>query len=113
MRGRHFNYELIEDTNIKKQPNIDVILTSYVNGIGRKGEIVNVAPTKAYNELLLPGLATYVTPANIEKYASAVAEDEEEEKHSTPFAKTVTSKFIFLVTLKLILQNISDRSHFA
>lgn len=97
LRGRHFNYELIEDTNIKKYPNLDVILTSYVQGVGRKGEVVNVPPTFAYNKLLLPGLATYVTPANVEKYAKEAAEIPEQEKHSSQFAQRVSS---ICVTLK-------------
>lgn len=89
LRGRHFCYELVEDTNVKKQPNLDVILTSYVEGVGRKGEVVNVTPTFAYNKLLLPGFATYVTPASIEKYSKAAAEAPEEEKHSSQFAQRV------------------------
>lgn len=99
LRGRHFNYELVEDQNINKKPNIDVILTSYVAGVGRKGEIVNVTPTNAYNKLLLPGLATYVTPENIEKYSKVDSEAaDDEEKHSSQFAQRV-SLSLRLVTL--------------
>jgi large subunit ribosomal protein L9 len=91
LRGRHFNYELIEDQNIKKQPNVDIILTSYVAGIGRKGEVVNVSPSIAYNQLLLPGLATYVTPENVEKYSKLTAENtDDEDKHSSQFAQRVS-----------------------
>lgn len=91
LRGRHFNYDLIEDTNTVKKPNIEVILTSYIEGIGRKGEIVSVKPTVAYNKLLLPGLAAYVTPANIAKYATKnEAEVKNEEKHSSQFAQRVS-----------------------
>lgn len=76
---------------MKKQPHIDVILTSYVAGIGRKGEIVNVAPNFAYNKLLIPGLASYVTPENIEKYSKVAEEgDDDEEKHSSQFAQRVS-----------------------
>lgn len=67
---------------------MEVILTSYVEGIGRKGEIVSVRPSVAYNKLLLPGVATYVTPANIEKFAKQ-EEIPEEEKHSSQFAQRV------------------------
>jgi hypothetical protein len=92
LRGRHFNYELIEYTSSKKQPNIDVILTSYVAGIGRKGEIVSVAPTFAYNKLLVPGLAAYVTPENVTKYSKFTeSNDETEEKHSSQFAQRVST----------------------
>lgn len=91
LRGRHFNYELIENVNVKKQPNVEVILTTYVAGIGRKGEIVKVAPTIAYNKLLLPGLAAYCTPENVEKYSKLATEDVDEGKvHSSPFAQRVS-----------------------
>jgi large subunit ribosomal protein L9 len=102
LRGRHFNYDLVEYTSAKKQPNIDVILTTYVEGIGRKGEIVNVGPTFAYDKLLLPGLAAYLTPANVEKYTKD-ADDPEEEKHSSPYAQRVSSDLLsiqFSLTLK-------------
>jgi large subunit ribosomal protein L9 len=66
-------------------------LTSYVAGIGRKGEVVNVAPTFAYNKLLIPGLAAYVTPENVEKYSKLAEEDDDTEvKHSSPFAQRVS-----------------------
>lgn len=89
LRGRHFNYELIEDQNIKKQPNMDVLLTSYVEGVGRKGEVVSVRPNFAYNKLLLPGLATYVTPENIAKYEKDDDDAPEGEKHSSQFSQRV------------------------
>lgn len=89
LRGRHFVYQLVEDTNIRKKPNIDVVLTSYVEGIGRKGEVVNVKPNLAYEKLLLPGLAVYHTPENVEKYSKFLIADDDDEKHSSPFAKRV------------------------
>lgn len=100
LRGRHFNYDLVEDQNIKKQLNIEVILTTYVEGVGRKGETVSVTPTFAYNKLLLTGFATYVTPENIEKYVNQNQETPDEEKHSSQFAQRVRNQKKFLVTLK-------------
>lgn len=84
-------YDLIENTNVRKKPNIDVILTSYVEGIGRKGEVVNVKPNLAYEKLLLPGLAVYHTPENVEKYSKFLdSADDDDEKHSSPFAQRVS-----------------------
>lgn len=68
---------------------MDVILTEYVSGIGRKGEIVNISPTYAYNKLLLPGIAVYVTEQNIEKYVKTAADLPDAEKHSSQFAQRV------------------------
>jgi len=87
MRGRHFIYELIEDQNTKAHPKMEVILTTYVESVGRKGEIVSVKPSVAYNQLLLPGFATYVTKANIEKYQQSEENVPAEEKHSSQFAQ--------------------------
>jgi len=89
LRGRHFNYDFIEDQNIKKYPNIDVILTQFVSGVGKKGDIINVRPSHAYNKLLLPGLADYVTPENIERYTTVKDEKSDEAVHSSPYAKSV------------------------
>lgn len=97
LRGRHFCYVLIEDSNTKKQPNMDVILTEYVAGLGKKGQVVNVRPTVAYNKLLLPGLAAYCTPANIEKYSKLAEETKDEEVHSSQYAQRVS----FYSNLKL------------
>lgn len=89
MRGRHYVYDLVKDTNVEKQPDIKLILTSYVAGYGNIGEEITVKPTTAYNTLLLPGLAVYSTPENAEKYCK-IEKDIEEEKHSSPFAQRVS-----------------------
>ncbi|CRK88334.1 CLUMA_CG002113, isoform A [Clunio marinus] len=85
LRARDYVYDLIEDTNVKKHPDVEVILTSYVSGIGKKGDIVKVSPSYAYNKLLLPGLAAYVTPQTVEKYVN-LDDSVKEETYSSPFA---------------------------
>lgn len=63
-------------------------MTTFVDGYGKKGDVVSVKPRKGYNELLLPGLATYSTPENIEKYRPKEGEVvQEEEKHSSAHAE--------------------------
>lgn len=83
---------MVEDSNTKKQPDVEVVLKQFVSGIGRKGEVVKLRPNYAYNHLLLTGLADYVTPENIEKYKPKLGEDSEEEKHSSQFAQRVSQK---------------------
>ncbi|CAH1117335.1 unnamed protein product [Phaedon cochleariae] len=68
LRSRHYIYEVVEDTTSVKHPNLDVILTSYVEGYGNVGDRVSVRPNFAYNNLLLPGLAVYASPENLEKF---------------------------------------------
>lgn len=88
MKRRNYIYELVKNTDIEKQPNIEVILTSYVDGLGNEGDKVSVAPNYAYNKLLLPGLAIYSTPENIEKYWNKGSNKENE--YSSAFALYVS-----------------------
>ena len=68
---------------------MEIVLTSFVEGIGVKGDIVSVKPSIAYNKLLLPELGVYKTEENILKYAKS--KDEEINKtHSSPFAQRVS-----------------------
>ncbi|VEN33764.1 unnamed protein product [Callosobruchus maculatus] len=85
LRSRHYIYELVKDTNCEKKPNIDVILTSYVEGLGNAGEKVSVRPSFAYNKLLLPGLAVYASPENIDKFKN-LADDSEKVRYSSKTA---------------------------
>jgi large subunit ribosomal protein L9 len=90
LRGKHFNYVCVEDSNTKAKPNIEVVLKQFIEGVGKKGEVVQVRPNFAYNNLLLADLAVYATPENIEKYKPKQGEESEEEKHSSPFAQRVS-----------------------
>lgn len=64
LKAKHHIYDLVEDRNTKKKPEVNVILTTYVDGLGNKGDSVVVTSRFAYNKLLLPGLAVYDTPEN-------------------------------------------------
>ncbi|CAK9822334.1 39S ribosomal protein L9, mitochondrial [Anthophora retusa] len=68
LKHKHFIYELVENTNIKKQKMIDVILLETMKDWGVKGQMIQVPSIKGYETLILPKLATYATPENIEKY---------------------------------------------
>lgn len=68
MKARHFVYDLVEDGNTIKKPNVNVILTDYVKGLGYKGDLVSVRPNFGHDKLLMPGLAVYDTPENRKKY---------------------------------------------
>ena len=95
MRGRHHIYELVEDTTTTKHKNIEVILKSFVEGVGGKGDIVSLKPNIAYNKLLLPGLAVYKTDENIAKYAKKDNEKVDTE-HSSQFAQRVSQEILSL-----------------
>lgn len=90
LRAKHFVYDLVEDTLIKKSKQLEVVLTTFVEGVGDKGDIVSLKPQYAYNNLLLPGLAVYKTDENIKKYQKT-EEDKRTILHSSPFAQRVCS----------------------
>lgn len=50
---------MVEYKGHEVQPDINVLLTASVEGIGEKGEIVSMRPNAAYNKVLLPGFGTY------------------------------------------------------
>lgn len=88
LRAKHFLYELVEDTNVRRRPNLEVVLKTYVEGVGDKGDVVSVRPNFAYNKLLLPGLAVYKTEENVALYSKT--EDEKKAvRHSSAFAQRV------------------------
>uniref|UniRef100_A0A1B0B503 Large ribosomal subunit protein bL9m n=1 Tax=Glossina palpalis gambiensis TaxID=67801 RepID=A0A1B0B503_9MUSC len=105
MRGRHHIYELVEDTCVKKPKNIDVILKTFVEGVGDKGDVLSLKPTFAYNKLLLPGLAAYKTEENIAKYAKKI-EEKVEAKHSSPYAQRTVN-----MLERLVLAVVMNKDH--
>lgn len=70
MRRKNYIYELVKNTETEKHPEIEVILQSYIEGLGNIGDKVSVKPNYAYNKLLLPGLAVYASPENVKKYCN-------------------------------------------
>ncbi|XP_037950098.1 39S ribosomal protein L9, mitochondrial-like [Teleopsis dalmanni] len=86
LRAKHFLYDLVEDTGIKKRPDLEVVLKTYVEGVGDKGDVVAARPTFAYNKLLLPGLAVYKTEESVKQYAKTEME-KDKSTHSSPYAQ--------------------------
>ncbi|XP_055906064.1 39S ribosomal protein L9, mitochondrial [Eupeodes corollae] len=101
LRAKHFIYDLVEDTTIKKQPNLEVVLKTFVEGVGDKGDVVSMRPTFVYNKLLLPGLAVYKNEENVKKYAKT-EEDKTEVLHSSPFAQR-TVNMLENMTLAVVM----------
>lgn len=90
LKAREHVYDLLEDGNTIRKPDINVILTDYVEGIGYKGDLVTTRPNKAYTKLLLTGLAVYDTPENREKYDT---EARLKEERRSPFIDRTVSVF--------------------
>lgn len=68
LKSRHFRYKMVECEHVKKWGNVDLILTDYVEGVGHKGEIINLPRHQAYYELLPCRLAVYPTRENLDLY---------------------------------------------
>lgn len=81
---------MIEDSNIVPKPDINVILTNYVDGLGHKGDLVSVRPHKAYKSLILPGLAVYDNPENRIKYNT---DTKLQETRRSPFVQRTINVF--------------------
>jgi len=96
LRPKYYIYEVVKDTAIERKPDLNLILTQYVEGLGNPGEKVTVPPTYGYNKLLLPGLAVYASPENIEKYKDYKT-GEHEVKHSSPYAQATAQQLSKMV----------------
>lgn len=90
LKSKNFVYDMVEDGNTIKKPDINVILTDYVDGLGYKGDLISVRPNMAHNRLLLPGLAVYDTPENRIKYDTAARQQVERQ---SPFIERTVSVF--------------------
>ncbi|KFM77459.1 39S ribosomal protein L9, mitochondrial, partial [Stegodyphus mimosarum] len=69
LKARHFVYETVEDTDLTEPPDLKVVLTTFVDGIGDVGDVITLMPEYARDHLLLPKKAVYATPENIQKYS--------------------------------------------
>lgn len=89
LKNKHYIYDLVEDTTMRKQQNINLILRNYVEGYGNAGDRVSVKANVAYNQLLLPRLAVYASPENLEKYK--LVNTENVQKYSSATAQRVSA----------------------
>ncbi|XP_011689837.1 PREDICTED: 39S ribosomal protein L9, mitochondrial [Wasmannia auropunctata] len=98
LRTRHYIYDLVEDTNVRRKEPLDLILTQYVAGLGNVGTRVQMHPKPAYETLLLPKLADYATPENVEKYTKLATS----QGGDTPFSSATVEKTMKYLSRKRI-----------
>jgi len=89
LKQRNYIYEVIGNTSCEPAKPVDMILTQYIEGVGDTGDRIKAKPLKAYRDFLLPGLAIYATPENVEKYFS-----NQEEKLYSSKAAPMTIKYL-------------------
>lgn len=105
LRLKHKIYDTVERPGTQPLPNIDVILTQYVEGLGKPGDAVSVKVTRAQNELLAFGRAVYASPENQEKYRNMAEQSSADEiKHSSIYSvqtAKVLSRQVLTVSMNL------------
>lgn len=63
----YYEYLEVEQTDDRPRVPIKVVLTQFVEDVGKRGQIVEVDPIDGYTEYILTGKALYATPRNIAK----------------------------------------------
>ncbi|KAI8425024.1 hypothetical protein MSG28_006907 [Choristoneura fumiferana] len=102
LRGRHFVYDLVEDKNVVRQPDMKVILNQYVEGVGNAGDVLTMRPNQVYRDYLMPGLAVYATPENMEKYQVEENKPKSEDTFSSPYVQRTMnclSRLVLQITM--------------
>jgi len=106
LKAKNFVYELVEDTNSKPDELLKVILLAPVEGLGGRGDVLDLKPHQARNKLILPGLAVYASPENLKKYEDLKSEALAEDAPSSPFAKkTCEAISLRVINISMNLEN--------
>lgn len=95
LKHKHYIYELVEDTNTRPQKYIDVVMLETVKNVGDKGQKVSMKSQRVYETLILPKLAVYATPENLEKY---LIEDAEARKALNEYSSQFVERTITLLS---------------
>nr|XP_018905657.1 PREDICTED: 39S ribosomal protein L9, mitochondrial [Bemisia tabaci] len=88
LKAIYKEYILVEDTQTKRLADKQFVLKTFVEDVGQKGDIIWMHPLRAYERLVLPGLADFGTPENIAE-ALKYKKTEEDIKYSTITAPEV------------------------
>jgi len=107
MRKRTFYYDFVEDTDIRPDPLIDVVLATYVQGVGNAGDLVSMKLSAAYNKLLVPGLADYASPEMIE-YSNKVKADEKLQDKQISVSVERTLKYLQETCLSVVMNQFNE-----
>ncbi|KAL5007604.1 hypothetical protein ScPMuIL_016410 [Solemya velum] len=87
LKAKNYIYKVVDYKNSRPVPNIDCLLTDYVEGIGVAGEIVNVKRRLFRNRLYPAGLAVYPTEEALEDMAEIREAMKAEDNRLSQYAK--------------------------
>lgn len=96
----YHEYLEVEQTDDRPREPIKVVLTEFVEDVGKRGQIVEVDPIDGYMEYILTGRALYATPRNIAR--QKVLSESEIGKHSSITAFK-TMKMLKSITLSVYM----------
>lgn len=88
IKSENFHLKLIECKHTKKAGECEIILTDFVEGIGRKGELVKIHRKLANTDLIPSGLAVYPTEEYLELFKTDRELAQSQPKVSPYSAKT-------------------------
>ncbi|KAF6201872.1 hypothetical protein GE061_004268 [Apolygus lucorum] len=91
LKGKDYVYDLVQDTEILKKPNVKIVLKQFVEGVGLEGDVVSLPRNKAYNEFLLTGRADYATPEVLKAAEQLKSKEKKTVTASSPFAQILES----------------------
>lgn len=65
--------------------------------MGNEGEVLSLRPTIAYKDFLIPGLAVYASPENLEKYQIDESKPKAVSEFSSPYVQRVRFEFFYII----------------
>jgi large subunit ribosomal protein L9 len=82
LKQQHYYYKLVKCEQTKKWGDMQVILTKYIEGLGREGELLSVPRSLAHLKLLPTGMAIYPTKDNLNLYKEKIEDASKKPKLS-------------------------------
>lgn len=102
LKGRHFLYRTVEDTDLTEPPDLKIVLTTFVDGVGDTGDVISLMPHFAREHFLLPQKAVYATPENIDRLSALKKMRPERPKFSSIHAG-MTMKLLSKVVIPVFM----------
>lgn len=72
--------------------------------MGNEGEVLSLRPTIAYRDFLMPGLAVYASPENLEKYQVDESKPKAVSEFSSPYVQRVRFEFLNIISKYLAME---------
>lgn len=89
LKKRNYVYKLVDCTHTRPAGNIDVLLLADVEGVGIRGDVVNVTKRKWRNEIFPAGDGVYPTEENMVKLEKEMENEPERPRQSVYIRRTL------------------------